>query len=319
MSAPTIGFLILSHEGDGKLRRLVAALNQQYDNPPIAIHHNFSLAAQDVGTFPPNVRFVRPHRRTGWGKWTTVQAVLDALALLYRDQDPDWFFLLSAADYPVMAADKVREELASTDCDAFIDVRPVTDGTAARARLIGEPNPGLDHFQSAGNRELKRRWYLSAQLWLPTIRWKPQPRLGRVTYRPPVRGLHPFTPEFGCFCGEGWVTGNRKVAQIRLSPSRQDLKLRRFLRMRPLPEEAYYATVLANRADVTIQRDNRRYTDWGGGGAHPRLMTIEGLPAVFASGAFFARKFSDAPGIREAVDQRLSAANAVPLPASIGS
>ena len=40
-----IGFVILSHNNPQQLRRLVLCLQQAYDNPPIAIHHDFGQSS----------------------------------------------------------------------------------------------------------------------------------------------------------------------------------------------------------------------------------------------------------------------------------
>ena len=120
-----IGFVILSHNYPPQLRRLVLRLQRTYDNPPIAIHHDFGQSALDIRDFSSGVQFVVPHLKTGWGKFSLVLATLRALELLYRNAEPDWFFLLSAVDYPTMRADKVFEELASSGMDAFLDYREV--------------------------------------------------------------------------------------------------------------------------------------------------------------------------------------------------
>ena len=50
--AQTVGFVILSHERDERLARLVDALNREYDDPPIVIHHDFGQARIDTSGWP---------------------------------------------------------------------------------------------------------------------------------------------------------------------------------------------------------------------------------------------------------------------------
>ena len=120
-----IGFVILSHNNPRQLLRLVLCLQRIYDNPPIAIHHDIGQSQIRRDDFPSDAQFVSPHLKTGWGKFSVVGAALRALELLYQNAEPDWFVLLSAADYPTMPAGRVLERLSSSGMDAFLDYREV--------------------------------------------------------------------------------------------------------------------------------------------------------------------------------------------------
>lgn len=303
---PSIGFVIMSHAHGPQLARLVATLNREFAAPPIACHHDFGQAQLDQN-LPPNVRIVRPHRRTGWARWSVVAGALDALALLYADGGPDWFFLLSAADYPSRTGDQIRSELAASNCDAYIDLRPLDPHDQPRAQIIGDGNAKLSHFDSAGNRAMKKRFYCAPQFWLPIVRLKPRFRIGRYTYRPPLEGRHPFRNGRACWYGDHWFTANRKVAEVILEQSDWNVALRRHFRTRTQPDEAYYQTLLANTAGLVLCRDNRRYAEWHGGGAHPIELSPYEIGDATASNAFFARKFGPiSPAIAE-LDEVLAA------------
>src|SRR5262245_32875462 len=117
----TVGFVIVSHNDPEQLTRLVDALNNLYGRPPIAVHHNFSITALDLGRFGDNVRFVQPNLATKWGHISVINAGLAALRVLYKHFSPDWFTLLSAADYPVMSGDEVVDEIRRTPVDVYLD------------------------------------------------------------------------------------------------------------------------------------------------------------------------------------------------------
>lgn len=303
-----IGFAILSHADQRQLKRLIEVLNEQYDNPPIACHHDTSKSPLDPEGFPSNVQFVAKPRRTGWGIWPVVQGGLDAISLLYRDCGPDWFFLLSAADYPIKSGSDVRQELASAKVDAFLDFRPVLPKWTPKATVSGAMNGALAQFNSAANEIIKRRFYVSPQLFFPVIRWRPRFRLGRFTWRPPFESpLHPFDKTTGCYCGDHWFCANRKAAQKLINPSRLRTRLARHYRMRALPDESFYQTMLLNQSDLRIERDNRRYAEWNGGGAHPMTLGEAQLNEMLASGAFFARKFELGAPVLDMIDARMSA------------
>ena len=302
---PTIGFVILSHVDDGALHRLVATLNMLYDDPPIACHHDFSQAALDTDVFPGNVHFVRPSFRTGWGTFPVVEAGLAALSLLYEKADPDWFFHLSAADYPVMPAARVRQELRRSGVDAYVDARALA-GHEGEARRIGQDNPKLTHFDLPSNVRLKWLFYFGRQLWIPIIRRKPRWRIGRHTFRPALEARHPFRDGFACFYGDHWYTANRRAARLLLNPTSDHLRLQRHLCMRPQADECYYQTVLCNAAELAVDRDNRRFAEWNGGGAHPVVLTDAQLEEARLSGAHFARKFKADSPVLERLDALLA-------------
>ncbi len=300
-----IGFVIVSHAHPEQVLRLVRTVSRLYGDPPIACHHDFSQCRLDRGLFPANVRFVEPFIPTGWGKISVVHSFLAALRLLYSDGGPDWFFLLSASDYPLKPAAEVRRALDATDCDAFIDVHQLHDEPAA-AKLVGEPNPKLDFLENAFSRREKRRFYLDAQVWLPIPRRKPKLRLGRHTVYLPFEGRTPFREGFRLFYGEHWFAANRRCADVFLNPTDDHERLQRHLRRRFGPDECYYQTVLANTSGLVLCRNNRRYVEWRGGGAHPTPLTTADLPEAFASDAFFARKFAPGSAATDAIDAALA-------------
>lgn len=304
-----IGFVILSHRDPAQLLRLVATLNRLYDDPPIACHHDRAQSAIDVRAFPDNVRFVDPSIRTGWAKWSVVRGFLAALRLLYDRDAPDWFVLLSAGDYPVRHAAAVRADLAALDADALIDFRQTSDTAAEAVARYGSRNPELGHFESAGNRRLARQRYEGAELWLPIVRIDDggrRVRPGRLTVSLPFAApLGPFSRDFRCFYGDHWFTGNARVARLLLTPTPQHLRLQKHLTMRTSPDECYFQTVLCNAPELRLVRDNRRYAQWNGGGAHPQTLGDGDLDAIVASEAHFARKFAPDSPVLDRIDARL--------------
>ncbi|MEH3102511.1 MAG: hypothetical protein PGN12_01210 [Sphingomonas phyllosphaerae] len=305
----TIGFVILSHRDPGQLLRLVATLNRLYDAPPIACHHDRAQSPIDERQFPGNVRFVDPSIRTGWAKWSVVQGFFAALRLLYERDAPDWFVLMSASDYPIRRADAVRAELAASGADALIDYRQIGDTAESAAARFGPRNPELDQFEADGNRRLKRSHYEGAELWLPMLRFNDggrRVRAGRYTVHLPFpTPFRPFSRAFPCFYGDHWFTGNARVARLLLAPTPQHLRLQRHLTMRTSPDECYFQTVLCNEPGLTLVRDNRRYAQWNGGGAHPQLLTEADLDGIYASDAHFARKFAHDAPVLDAIDAML--------------
>ena len=304
-----IGFVILSHEGASKLARLVGALRREYPGCAIAVHHDFSQANLDRATIGGDVLWVEDWRRTGWAKWSVVAGALSAFELLFKQSGIDWFVLLSASDYPIALGAEVMKELEAAECDAFLDLRPLNPGAPAKARLIGEKSVHTGQFDNPLTNALKRRFYLSPQFWLPILRTRPKLRLGKLTWRPRVEGRNPFRGgALHCFYGDHWFIANRKSVAAILDPNPANLRLRRHYRSRTQPDESYYQTVLANTPGLVICRDNRRFAEWNGGGAHPMALTRDQLPDMLASGAFFARKFDAGAAVLDDIDRALAGA-----------
>jgi hypothetical protein len=302
--AKKIGFVILSHNHPLQLLRLVRTLQRVYDNPPIVCHHDFAQSPALPNEFPPEVRFVSPHVRTRWGRFSVVTATLRALEILYREAAPDWFFLLSGADYPTMRSEKVVQELTASGADTLLDFREVL-ANPSNPPYPAPENPALQHFVSPGNAAIAWHRYKGFHAWFPIISRGPKIRR-HIINLPFEAWRSPFNPQFKCFYGDHWFTGKQKVAEILLRPSDKHMQLRRYLRWRASADECYYHTVLGNTPNLKINRATRRFAKWLGGGAHPRILEINDLPEIISSDAYFARKFAPDSQVLDEIDRMLS-------------
>jgi hypothetical protein len=231
-----------------------------------------------------------------------VTAALSALELLYASSCPDWFVLLSGADYPVAQPEKVLQDLIADKVDAFVDFHELPAALSQSVDLVRE-NPVLP-----GNATLAWHRYIGFKAWVPVIRRGL--RIGRYTVSLPFAAWpSPFGPDFKCFYGDHWFTGNQRTANILLRPTERHIRLRQHLRWRASPAECYYQTVLCNAPDLTLSRATRRFAKWEGGGAHPQNLGIKDLPDIMASGAHFARKFSPESAALDEIDKVLFAAD----------
>jgi hypothetical protein len=298
-----IGFIIVAYNHPQQLLRLVRRLQQMYDNPPIAIHYDVGQSPIRPADFPPDVKFVSPHLKTRWGHISVVEASLRTLKLLYDRAEPKWFFSLSGSDYPTMPANIVLNELKSVEVDALLDYREVPN-IGADSYCPPPDNPALRNFTLPTNLALAWRRYVELVVWFPIIRRGP--RFGRYKlYLAREAWNSPFGPGFKCFFGDYWFAGNSKVARILLNPTRMHLRLRRYLRFRPVPEECYYQTILANTVGLKISTATRRFANWVDDGPHPRVLDLGDLAAITQSRAYFARKFAPNSPVLDELDKNL--------------
>lgn len=317
-----LGFVLLSHREPEQVRRLINTLNATHDFPPIACHHDQSQSQLDTKTFPPNVYFVEPSRPTPWAKWQIVESTLATIELLYERSDPDYFFLISGADYPTARAEKVRADVLGSGIDAFIDHFSL-DGAMDGKIVIGDAH--LAHHRAPHNLKLERDHYQRAQIKVPVVRFRPPaysstrerfPRLGAVTMALPfdARG-GPFHSDYRCYCGSQWFTGSRRVAARLLSPSPDDLRLRRHYQNRVMTDESYFQTVICNDPALTVTNRTFRFAIWDG--AHPIDLTAQHYEALAGSGAHFSRKFRASDPVLDQLDHYLGQdGNVIPLAAS---
>ena len=283
----SMGFAILSHLDFDPLQRLIGALNRTYGKAPIAIHHDFSQTDGDVSRLEGDISFVRPSLRTKWADISIVHASLSALRVLYQNNDPDWFTFLSATDYPTMPGPQVVKELQEGAFDLYMDYQLAERYPSWPSRPVKSRIASPKWRRNAYDR------YIAKTIMFPPLIVKEdarRPILIRSEFL--LRPFIPYSQNWKCYAGDQWLIGNRKVARILLSETSISRRTLKHLSCRFAPDETFFQTVLANRTDMRICLNNKRYSDWAGQDAHPKVLEIADLPSILESRCFFARKFS---------------------------
>ncbi|MEO5713799.1 MAG: beta-1,6-N-acetylglucosaminyltransferase [Luteolibacter sp.] len=292
---PPIGFILLVNPRSPieQSERLIRTLNRMFDHPPIACHHDFGQNPRFIENCPANVKLVSPHVATRWGDFSCVEATIKAMRLLYAGGDgPEWFVYLSGADYPIKPAHQILAELQASAFDGHIEHKLVSEGD-----LHYPPDPDYPRGWKWESwlKQCHRR-YCSLRLDVRGINRYLRPSTRTFWLEHPIftRGRLPFTPEFKCYAGEVWFTGNHRCARRILDFDDNDERLAAHYRRTLVPEESYLQTVLGNAPDLKLSQNYLRYVDWTGGGSNPKVLTKEDLPFLIRSKAHFARKFDEA-------------------------
>jgi hypothetical protein len=297
-----LGFVLITHSNPEQILFLCKRLTSGFNAAPIAIHHDFGKVELDKEAFPENVSFVEDWIPTRWGRFSIVDATLRALRTLYRDNDPDWFIVLSGSDYPIKTADAVLDDLGKSGFDAHLDYREVHYSKVRRPPDYGD----YCYSHSAWVREPYNR-YMAVGLGFFKLatRFKWKRDAFYLRWHVLVKLFTPFRGGIKCFAGDFWLTGNRKVATVLLKDSNLVRTMTAHFRKRPIPDEGYLHTVLLNTPGIKVSPDNKRYTDWSGCVGHPKWLKESDFPELLVSQDYFARKFEFNPELFQKLDRMI--------------
>ncbi|MBN3949281.1 MAG: hypothetical protein HWQ38_23605 [Nostoc sp. NMS7] len=254
-----------------------------FNYPLIVCHHDFSKCDLSVDTLSKNVLLVRPHLQTEWAGFALVEAPIQALRLMYEVPDPpDWFVLLSGADYPIKTARQILDDLTSSSDDAYIQHEQITYETYksdVKPNMLWLKNSYQRYCTKSFSFHYSKKYLVHLNL--------------EICLEHPLltKPFLPFSKKVACFSGSQWFCANSKAAKYIIDFHSQINPLTLYYSKLKYADESYFQTVLANASHLKLQNDRRRYIDWSDGGCHPKTLLMEDLPNLLASSAHFARKF----------------------------
>ena len=323
--APRVAYLITTHKNPAQIDRLVRAVRRGSPHAPIVVHHNYEDSYLDPELFADldGVHLVRNERPLEWGDWSLQQRVLDALRWALAHVEFDWLVLVSGQDYPLQPLAAVEEYLRTTPYDAVFAHRPVERGEEAwrrynfryyrlpfslgRAPRAGEKGGSGGGRGRPGPKDRLARWLLHGQS-LVTLKFMPGGLASRVGVR---YWRTPFGPGLRCYKGAAWLTVRRTALERAIAFVDAHPLLVAHYRRTIIPEESMLQTVLANDPQVRTLDRTLRFVVWDPAGeGSPRVLGMDHLDAVLASGRYFARKFDPATDaeVLDRLDEALAAA-----------
>jgi hypothetical protein len=279
----SIGFVLLTHTKPLQIYRLMNKLNSMFNYPSIVCHHDFDQCDLPVENLSKNILLVRTHLQTKWADFALVEATVQALQLMYKVADaPDWFVLLSGADYPIKTASQILDDLASSGHDAYIQHEQITYDdykNDLKSNMLWLKNSYQRYCKKSFTFNYSKKYFAQLNIEI---------RLEHPLFTKPFL---PFSKKLACFSGSQWFCANRKSAEYIIDFYSQKTALTLHYGKLKYADESYFQTILANASHLKLKNDRRRYIDWSGGGSHPKTLLIEDLPNLLASSAHFARKF----------------------------
>ncbi len=301
---PTIVYAILSaaHRAD-TLAQLVESLGDQ----PVVIHHDFSQQP-DFAIDASNARFVTNPAQTGWAAWEMIESITRTIEFCGEHYDYDYLQLLSPVDLPVRPLAEFEACVAAGEHDVAVDTLPLDADefvfmTFAYRALAAESSfayralwklheayfgKSFETLNRAGLsvpvdclRDASGRQALSARMAIAITRG-----YGALVRRTgSVRGMTPM------HVGSAWFGATRAACEYFVDHARRADVQTRFSSIF-CPPEMLIATAFAG-SPFRIAPANHEIAAFEG--ARPVWLGIEDIPALQASGRYFARKFPDEP------------------------
>lgn len=262
MPSPVV-VLVMSHTMPEQVARLVGRIREG-DDVFVAVHHDptgppLALPAGDNVALLPDARPCR------WGRLDLPEAVLRSLRWVTAAvPEHGWVLLVSGQDYPLRPMRDIEAELRTSTADAFV-----------MHHRLDAAGPDQHPWQALARRRYLRRLRLPG-----THRSVPFPRV-----------RHPYRDGTSLFGGGVWINLGPAAVRHVLDQPELEQRLRRFLAWSPNPDETMVHTLLLNGSEhLRVVNDHRRYIRWVRGSAHPKTVTVDDLPDLRASDAFFTRK-----------------------------
>jgi hypothetical protein len=273
--SPRVVYLVMTHQFPELVHRLARVLVDESANAFVLIHHD-----HDKSALPPpvssQVHVLGQHVPTARGDMSFVHATLRGLEWIRANLDYDWVVHISGQDYPLVPLRRVDAALAGGRYDAHL-------------RWGRTPEA-----EAEARRRYTRRWYS----------WKiPFRRRKRITVSRPYNVV--FNDRFRVYKSSQWWNLSRPVIDYALdflsrTPGYWEQYARSFI-----PVESFLQTIVLN-GPFEVAPWHMRYTVWAAPtDRHPQVLTVRDLPAMLASGDWFARKFN--PRVCAEVLDRLDA------------
>jgi len=303
-------YLILTHKEPRQVEALAARILELSPNGQVVVHHDLSAGELPWGGRPPDrVHFVE-RGRVLWGDWSIVEATLRMVRFALEQLRADWLVVLSGEHWPVVDLSQWEVTAAASGVDAFVEAdalpgrlvfgRSDEGGNMYLSRCIHSWVTMSQPRISAAHRALGGLWKLSRHVNpIVTLEYSHRRQtwfFGRPRARGPLRN-------WVFYKGSQWIAFNRRSAEtiLNTSPAVTD-----WFRRGHIPDETYFHTVLRHAEDLVVTTDVVTYVPIGPKQPTVRwmLLKLDDLPAVWSSGAAFARKvdLTDRPEVIRALN-----------------
>ncbi len=259
-------YLLLVHNNPGQLRRLIRKLM----TPNIDFYIHVDRKAE-MHTFLkeislPQVFFIQKREKVNWGGYSIIKATVNGFEQILASGIPyNYITLLSGQDYPLKSNAVIED---------FFQQHP------------GKAFMGFESVENEWQEALPRlnRYFLTDY-----------PFPGSTTIEGWINKIFPARkkPDGLVFVGRSqWFSITLEQLQYLVTVLKINQRLASYFRFTWGSDEFVFQTLLFNSSfKDQMVNDNLRYTNWAGGGASPKTLTMDDKDDLLRSVKLFARKF----------------------------
>jgi hypothetical protein len=315
-------YYMQTHKGPAQIERLVRLIKKDCSpDSVVVIHHDESGASLDVSSLEslPSVHVLQGPG--GYGDFSHLDRYFAAVDWLdAHGIEFDWMQNMTGQDYPLKPIAEIEHNLVYGGMEGYLQYAPVfPDRTPLGADWGAGPEFRLDDpFNSAMKYE-----YQSWRIGRPTVtkqRWlrpvmavnlvQPWVRVSLAYSTVGVRRKNTiFTDDFICYGGSFFCALSAPCVRYARDFVRDNPEIIEFFRGLLAPEEVFLQTILVNSKKFNLMPSGKYYIDFTNSyNAHPKVLGVADLPAMFASGADWARKFDASldPEVLDILDCRVA-------------
>lgn len=258
-------YILLIHENSEFVVELLRVLDFHLNDIYLHIDKKWTdvpIAAFNKAVSKSNLIISSIRHDVSWGSCAMIEAELDTLRLAHNHGQYGYYHLLSGYDLPLLGIDKIHNYF-NGKTESFVEI----DTVLSTEQYLRYSRYHFPFLPSSFNR---LNMWIQKQLKIDRLKHLPKP-LVKPAY------------------GSQWASLTDEAVEILISNRRL---IRRITRFTHIPDEFYKQTILLSYG-LPISSDNKRYIDWSEFKPHPKSLVMADLPAITASGKFFARKISD--------------------------
>jgi hypothetical protein len=302
-------YLILSHKAAWQVENLAERILNLSPAGEVVVHHDAASHDLPWNGAPAARRHLVERGRVSWGDWSMVEATQRLLRFGVEELEADWLVIISGQDRPAVDLAAWERTLARSGADAWVRA----DALPSRLHFgRAEPRPNMllarvrhrwRPIASPSSRVTDR--VLSALMTLscalhPLIKLEHSNQRGFVLGA--RRAMGPVSG-WSFYKGSQWMALRTQAAQALLE---MDNDVADWFAHSWIPDETYLQTLLHRTSGFTVCDKSVSYVPPSQKRSPPDWMdlALEDLPAVWASGAAFARKvdLAEHPEVVAAID-----------------
>jgi hypothetical protein len=284
--------IVLAHHDPAQLALLLSAL----DHPAVRRYLHVD-ARVEIAPFVAEIKaagvrdvVLVPRYPSRWGGIEVVDAILGGLERAVAE-GCGYFVLLSGQDLPLWPTDRIVSFFAETPARSYVESFPLPD---PRWLYQGRLRTDFYTYTVLGRRETCVPWGVTASVtwrgWMLNMFLRI-----RGVLKPPRR-FPTYVRPFGGSC---WWNLTRDAVYYTLEFLRKHPDFRIYHEHTLLPDELFFPSILMGTAFAStheIVNDALRFMIWRTGESHPKMLGLEDLPILQASGKPFGRKFQGETG-----------------------